>query len=89
MREHYICKDYEIYKELFKGTDDVSYDKLNKEIVQFCTMLFQIWLNDYVLYVEKVKERNYSYMLYILNEGMKKNVEDKCLPLDYFIQRML
>ena len=27
-------------------------------------------------------------MLYILNQGMEKNIREKCLPIEYFMERL-
>ena len=40
------------------------------------------------MYIKRVEEKNMTHMLYIYNTGLKKNIKDKCIPLDYFIERM-
>lgn len=64
-------------------------DDKNAELIQFCTELFRTWLEDYRLFVERAMDRDFSHHLYILNEGMEKNIKDQCLPIDYFIERLL
>jgi hypothetical protein len=36
-----------------------------------------------------LRQENYAGQSYHLNQGMKKNLADWCLPLDYFVERML
>ena len=35
------------------------------------------------------RSENFEGQSYHLNQGMKKNLADWCLPLDYFVERML
>jgi hypothetical protein len=76
-------------------SNHISQDAINTAIITFCTKLFGSWLEDYEWYVELIKERSLGSMgtyvgrSYHLNQGMKKNLADWCLPLDYFVERML
>jgi hypothetical protein len=36
-----------------------------------------------------LRQENDAGQSYHLNQGMKKNLTDWCLPLDYFVERML
>ena len=57
--------------------------------MRFCSQLFNNWLDDYKDYCERAKDRNLTHHKWFINEGMAKNIADKCLPIDYFIERML
>lgn len=34
-------------------------------------------------------KRNLTYHHFSLNQAVEMNIKDKCLPIDYFIERML
>ena len=47
------------------------------------------WLEDYKGYAEFQMDLNLTYHLQSANEGVLQNIKDKCLPIDYFMERML
>jgi len=51
--------------------------------------LFNNWLEDYKNYAKELKDRSLSHHMYFMNEGVQENLRLQCLPLDYFIERML
>ena len=57
--------------------------------MKFCTLLFHVWLHDYREYVNKLKEKTMTQSVYQYNECVDKNIEDMCLPIDYFIERIV
>jgi hypothetical protein len=64
-------------------------DDQNTEIITFCSYLFNNWLEDYGRYAEKMKNRNFTHHKWDMNQGVDLNIKDHCLPIDYFIERML
>jgi hypothetical protein len=36
-----------------------------------------------------MKDRNFTHDKWEMNEGVEKNIQEKCLPIDYFMERML
>ena len=64
-------------------------DHINNEIIQFASYLFNNWLDDYKLHAEKMKDMNFTHHKWDMNEGVEKNIKDSCLPLDYFMERVL
>jgi hypothetical protein len=70
-------------------TNDISMDKMNEEILRFCSYLFNNWLEDYRDYCERAKNRNLTHHKWFINEAVEKNIQEKCLPIDYFMERML
>ena len=72
-----------------KTNDLMSQDQTNKIILEFAENLFTCWLEDYGNYVESVKENNMAYHMWAFNEGAQKNIRDKCLPIDYFMEKCL
>jgi hypothetical protein len=51
--------------------------------------MFENWLEDYEYLIIKRNEMNGTSQVHIFKEGLAKNIADKCIPIDYFIERML
>lgn len=75
--------------EKCKTNENFSQDYNNQEIIQFCTLLFHTWLEDYREYAQIMMKRNLTYHHFNLQQAVEQNIADQCLPLDYFIERML
>lgn len=69
--------------------DNLSYDLINEEILSFCSTLFLTWLDDYEVAASRIQDEIAIHHHYYMNEGVKKNVREKCLPIEYFAERML
>lgn len=77
------------YEHTKAKTNEISMDRQNEEILRFCSYLFNNWLEDYVDYCERAKDRNLTHHKWFINQGMEKNIADKCLPIDFFMEKML
>ena len=63
-------------QECAEEDTNVNYDRLNEEILWFCSQLFHQWLEDYEVAAEKVQDQTGMHNLYYLNEGVRKNIRD-------------
>ena len=59
---------HEIYHDpQLEKNNEFSMDQHNVEIIQFCSYLFNNWLEDYAVYAEKMKDRNLTHHHYDMN----------------------
>ena len=63
--------------------------KKTDQIVAFASALFTLWLDDYEVEAESIRERNAQHATWHLNQNVERNLRDGCLPIDYFARRML
>lgn len=72
-----------------KTNSTLPADELNNEILHFCTAMFESWLEDYREAAELARFGSLAHSIHSLTIGVEKNIAEKCLPIDYFVERML
>ncbi len=79
--------DLQIYlsPEAIKTNEIISMDRINIEVIQFCSSLFLSWVEDYKLEAQIQKTRNKTEHLFAMNEAVDANIELNCIPIDYFL----
>lgn len=68
---------------------EFSIDELNSDVLRGATDLFTAWLGDYPMVAATQREENYAHHLYSLTQGVEDNIAAKCLPIDYFCERVM
>lgn len=80
--------DKEVLEQAKEESSEVV-DDVNSKIMEFVGAIFEGWVEDYKVRMAKIRDWEFSHHLEYANQGVEKNVQQKCIPIDYFAQRLL